>query len=282
MQFAGKVAIVTGAWGMKTIGRSCALALAREGCDVAVSDIERPADRIGDDERAAGWLGIASLAQEIEGMGRRARAIPCDITQPAQVEALVSETVRSLGRVDILVNAARAFMGAEQQPVTDIDESQWDWVMAVNLRGPMTCTKFAAREMIKAGRGGAIINISSLAAKLPSAGGAPYNTSKAALNMLTHISALELATKGIRVNAICPGVVYTNRVSSTDTRRAKEMGISYADYRAQWVKDRARAIPLGRVAEPDEIAAAAVFLASDASSYMIGQCINVDGGMVME
>jgi NAD(P)-dependent dehydrogenase (short-subunit alcohol dehydrogenase family) len=283
MSLEGKVAIVTGAWSMRGIGRSCALRLARDGADVVVSDIERTEDRMGEDERSAGWNGIFDVAQEVEAIGRRSRAVLCDIADAAQVESLVRETVEAMGRVDILVNAARAFMaGAESRTVVDTPEDEWDRVMAVNLRGPMSCSRFVALHLLEAGHGGSIINISSLAGKQPLATGGVYSSSKAGLNMLTRVMALELGPKDIRVNAVCPGIVLTNRYSANEERLAKAEGITHDEWRRRWAEEQAKGIPAGRVATPEDVANVVAFLASDDGGYLTGQCLNVAGGMIMD
>ena len=282
MGLEGKVALVTGAWGMRSIGRAIALRLARDGADVVVSDIEHPPERIALEEKEAGWRGIESVAEEVRALGRRAGAVRCDLSDAGQIEATVAETVATMGRVDILVNAARAFMTQERAHLVDSNLAEWDWVQSVNLRGPMLCCKFAAREMIKAGRGGRIINISTHGAKKPMPVATAYASSKAGLNMLTKVLALELAQHGIFVNAVSPGVTNTSRVSLNEMRQAAEEGITYEQYRQRWLEGKAATIPLGRVALPEEIAEVAAFLASDSCSYMIGQILNVDGGLVME
>lgn len=282
MELTGKVALVTGAWGIRSIGRAIALKLASEGADVMVSDIQHPPERLADEEVRRAWRGIDDVADEVRAMGRRAAAIPCDLADEHQIEALVAGTVRELGSIDILVNAARAFMKRERLGTLDMTEEEWDWIMTINLRAPMTTSKHAARAMIEAGRGGSIVNISSMGGKRPMAVGSAYATSKAALNMLTKSMALELIPHGIRVNAICPGVVATSRVSPDEKRQAEAEGISYEAFRQRWLEERGQTIPVGRTATPEDIADVALFLASDASRYMIGQCLNVDGGLVME
>src|SRR5579871_2593668 len=164
-ELTGKVALVTGAWGIRSIGRSIALKLAAEGADVAVSDMARPPERVADEEARRQWRGIDDVADEVRALGRRASAIGCDLSREAEIESLVDRTVRELGRIDILVNAARAFMERERLGVLEMTEAEWDWIMTVNVRAPMTASKHAARRMIEAGRGGTIINISSMGGK---------------------------------------------------------------------------------------------------------------------
>ena len=279
MRLQGKVAIVIGGGGMKTIGRASALRLAKDGCDVVVSDIQRPPETVQEDERRVQWKGIQSVAAEIEQLGRRSQAIYCDITQVDQIEALVRETVAAFGHLDILVNSARAF--TESLSLLEMDPEKWDRQMAVNVRGPLLCTKYAARQMVKQGNGGCIINMSSAVSKRASPGGGVYPTTKAALNMLTQVSALDLAQYGIRVNAVCPGVVFTNRYSPGDAQRAQTAGIPYDEYRQQWAEEKRKDVPLGRLAEPEDVADVVAFLASDDSRYMVGSLVDVNGGWMM-
>ena len=272
------VVIVTGASLMYGIGRAAALRSAELGADVVVSDIERPAERIGEDERRAGWRGLATVVEEIEQLGRRCRAVRCDITRRDEVEAMVAEA-GALGPIVGLVNGARAFMRHEQRPVVEIEDDDWDWAMAVNVRGPMTCSSSVARAMLATGSTGSIVNVSSMSGLQANAGTAPYCTSKAALNMLTRVMALELAPHGIRVNAVCPGVVATNRVSMEDRRRAAEEGIDLEVYRQRWLEQLVPLIPMGRVAQPEDVASVIGFLLSPASGYVTGECVDVSGGM---
>jgi 3-oxoacyl-[acyl-carrier protein] reductase/meso-butanediol dehydrogenase/(S,S)-butanediol dehydrogenase/diacetyl reductase len=236
---------------------------------------------VAEEEGRQGWRGIESVVAEIRELGRRATAVRCDLTQEAQIRDLVAGTVAELGRLDILVNASRAFMRRERATVLELTEEEWDWVMAVNVRGPLTASRYAALAMIEGGNGGAIVNISSMAGKKAMPVGAAYSSSKAALNMLTMSMALELAPHGIRVNAVCPGVVATSRVSQAEKVEAEAEGIAYEAYRKRWLEERGPTIPIGRAASPEEVADVAYFLASDQSRYMIGQCLNVDGGLVM-
>lgn len=272
------VVVVTGAGPMGSIGRVVARRVAELGADVIVSDIDRPIDRIGPDERRRGWRGLDDVAEEIEGLGRRSRTVRCDITDRVQVDALMAAAA-DLGPVTGLVNAARAFMRHERRHVVEMEEEDWDWVLAVNLRGPMSCSAAAARTMAAAGTAGSIVNVSSMAGTQASPGGAPYCTSKAGLDMLTRVMALELAPQGIRVNAVAPGIVATNRVSVEDRRRADDEGIDVEEYRRRWLEEAAGTVPLRRVADPADVASVVGFLLSPASRYVTGERIDVSGGL---
>jgi 3-oxoacyl-[acyl-carrier protein] reductase len=277
----GKVALVTGAWGINSIGSVTAAYLGAQGADVAVSDLPHPADRVAPEAIKVGWNGITSVRDQIKAAGRRSVAIECDLSDERQIEDLVAATARELGGIDILVNASRAFHRGAGLNVMRVVESDWDWVMAVNVRGPLTTSKHVGRLMAEAGKGGSIINISSIASVRPTPLNAAYSTSKAALNMLTRVMALDLAPHNIRVNAICPGVISTSRVMPEEIEAAAAAGVSYEQYRNEQLSAMAKAIPLGRVGTPEEVAKVAYFLASDLSSFITGQCLTVDGGSVI-
>ena len=273
-----EVAVVTGAGGMRSIGRAVAIRLARDGYDVVISDFERPSDRVGDDERAAKWQGLASVAREIEPLGRRVVPVTCDLTNASDVEHLIERAVAVLGRIDVLVNTARAFTYPEQVATVDLAVEAWDYVNAVNVRGPMLTCRAAARAMLAATVNGRIVNVSSLASHKPTAGSAPYCCSKAALDMLTQVLALELGPRGIRVNAVNPGTIATNRVSLMERDRAAREGIALTDFRQRQLAEAAARNPLRRVGQPDDVADVVAFLVADDSRHISGQCIDITGG----
>ena len=264
--FAGKVAIVTGAGRMRSIGRPIAVELARAGCDVVVTGTGRPPERFPPDEVAAGWRDIDSVADEIRALGRRALPVVCDVADSDAVDRLVQQTAEELGRVDILVNNAGAARGGDRVPVVDLDIEVWDRVLRVNLYGTFYLSRAVARLLVESGRGGSIVNISSIAGKLGSANTAAYGASKAAIGALTASMAMELGTAGIRVNAICPGVVDTSRMDDIPKGEPWERVVD--------------AIPLGRAGTGEDVAWATTFLCSDQGSWVTGQQWNVDGGQV--
>ena len=272
----GKIALVTGAGGRRGIGRAIALRLAQEGANVVVNDV------VANPHQGAGaqWRGVADVAAEIEALGRQAMSVIADVSDSAQVEDMVRRTVDRFGRIDILVNNAGSPAGRDRVPVVELEEDAWDLVQRVNVKGTFLCSRAAAREMIRTGHGGKIIIISSGAGKRGMARYAAYCASKFALIGFTQSLALELAPHAVNVNAICPGLVDTERISGIAAALAPE-GETGEQYRARMIAERAQVIPLGRVAEGADVAVIAAFLASPESDYLTGLSIPVAGGSLM-
>jgi len=244
MRLTGKVALVTGA--TRGIGRGVAVALAREGADVVVCGRDA----------AAG----AAVCAEITALGRRARFHAADLARVAEARGAVQSAHAAFGRLDVLVNNAGQF---QRKPALEIQEEDWDGILDLNLKGAFFCAQAAARVMAR--RGGAIVNMASDAAW---SGGlnpcAHYAASKAGMLSITRSLAKELAGQGVRVNALAPGMI--------ETEMGGTAGATLAGL----------AIPLGRYGTPAEVAAAAVFLASDESSYMTGAVLNLSGGLFLD
>ncbi len=246
MRLHDRIAIVTG--GAQGIGLACARAFVAEGAKVMMCDID---DATGDAAAAA-----------IRDGGGEAAYRHCDVGDKAQVEALIDATVDHFGGLDIMLSNAAVLHTGD---FLDIGEDVLDETIRVNLKGAFLTGQAAARYMVQSGNGGVVINMSSINAVTAIPGASPYVICKGGVNQLTKVMALSLADKGIRVNAIGPGTILTDmaqKVMADD--EARRMILSRT--------------PLGRCGEPEEIAATAVFLASDESSYITGQTIYVDGG----
>ena len=268
----GKVALITGAGRRGGLGEGIARRLLDEGCKVVLTDIgqargaEMPATAVGTDEE------MAQVAAELAAAsGGECVAMALDVLDEAQVQAVVAATVARFGALDILVN--NAGIGYLMKGIVDIEASEWDAVLGVNLRGPFLMIKHAGRQMIAQG-GGRIVNIASQAAKSAFPHAAAYCSSKHGLVGLTRVAALELGAHGINVNAVCPNHVTTGLGAWQNEYFAAKQGKSVEQYLADM---RAR-IPLGRPGLPGDTAAATAFLCSDDAVYITGEAINVSGG----
>ena len=231
----GKVALITGAGGMKGIGRAIALKLASQGADIVLSDVQRKSEHLPPQEIQAGWRSIDSVAAEIEALGRRTLKLWCDLNVTQQIEDMVQRASSHFEHIDILVNNARAIIGRDRVPVTELDEAVWRHFLQINTTAPFLVTKFAAQAMIRRGTGGRIVNIASDASKRAKPMTAAYTTSKFALVGLTQAAALDLAPHCITVNAVCPGTVNTDRLNYWEQAQARTQGIAPEEFRAQIV-----------------------------------------------
>ncbi len=220
------------------------------------------------------------MAEEIEALGRRCLKVWCDLTVTEQIQAMVHQTVSTFGQIDILVNNARAIMGHDRALVTDLREDVWRHFLAVNTTAVFLCTKFVGQAMIRQARGGRIINIASDASKRTNPYCAAYSSSKFAVLGLTQASAVDLARYQITVNAVCPGPVNTDRLSYWEQAQAREQGVSIEEFRSRLVAEKAKATPLGRIAESEDVANLVVFLVSEKASFITGQAYNVNGGLL--
>ncbi len=273
----GKVALVTGAGGRNGIGRAIATRLAKEGADVAVNDIaEHPyaADQ-------SDWQGLPGVVSEIEAMGQRALSVVADVGDAEQVRQMVDQTVAHFGKIDILVNNAGTIAGKDRLPVVDLAEADWDRVQRVNVKGVFLCSQAVARHLIAQGTGGKIINLSSVTGKRGSARFAAYSASKFAVIGFTQCLAQELAPYQVNVNAICPGLVDTERMGHLASVLMPDT-LSADEQLTEYTRRSEAAVPFGRLAEGTDIAKMAAFLASDEAAYLTGVSITVSGGTVMD
>jgi 3-oxoacyl-[acyl-carrier protein] reductase/meso-butanediol dehydrogenase/(S,S)-butanediol dehydrogenase/diacetyl reductase len=276
----GKVALITGAGGMRGVGRATALRLAALGADIAITDVRRETDNLPPAEVRLGWRSIDSVTEEVQALERRCLPIYCDLGQSDQIQDMVNQVIERFGRIDILVNNARAIIGRDRVPVTELSEDVWHHFLAINTTAVFLCTKMAGREMVRLGNGGRIINIASNAGKQASAMGTAYSASKFAVLGITQASALDLAPYGITVNAVCPGPINTDRMSYWERDRAAERGISLEEFRSGIVAESGERTPLGRIAEAEDIANMVAFLSSEDASFITGQAYNVNGGIL--
>lgn len=255
MRLDGKVAIVTG--GGSGIGKAIAEALAREGASVAVADLSINA--------------AESVAKDIGASGSSAIAIEIDVRFEHQADAMVARVVDEFGGLDILVNNAGV---GRIIPFLETTRADWDVMFDVNCKGLLWCSQAAARQMIAQGRGGKIINLASQAGRRGEALVLAYCASKACVISMTQSMALALAEHKINVNAIAPGIVDTPFWVDVDKQFASLLGWEIGEPKRRFVES----IPLGRIEQPEDVANAAVFLASSDADYITQQTINVDGG----
>ena len=247
MNFEGKTALVTG--GSRGLGRAVCLELAKGGASVVLC-------------YAGNEAAAQETVREIEALGAKALTICCDVSDAAQVDALVKAAVETFGRIDILVNNAGI---TRDNLLMRMSEADFDAVISTNLKGTFLCMKAVSRLMLKQ-RYGRIVNLSSVVGLRGNAGQVNYAASKAGVVGMTKSLAKELASRGVTVNAVAPGFIETDMTAAlTDAARAAAQG----------------SIPMNRLGAPEDVAKAAAFLASDGAAYITGQVLAVDGGMAM-
>lgn len=247
MSLANKIALVTG--GSRGIGKAIVLELAKSGAHVAINFA-------GNREAAE------QVAQEVEALGRKSMLLQANVADSTAVQAMVKQVIDQFGQIDILVNNAGI---TRDNLMMRMKEEEWDDVLNINLKGVFNCTKAVTRQMMKQ-RSGRIINISSVVGAMGNAGQANYAAAKAGVIGLTKSAARELASRGITVNAVAPGFITTDMTAVLDEEIIKQLTAQ---------------IPLSRLGQPEDIAKAVRFLASDEASYMTGQTLHIDGGMYM-
>ena len=247
VSFENKVALVTGAG--SGLGLETARAFAESGASVALADANEKA--------------VHSAAEELAAHGHKILAIQCDVADDAQVEAMVERTVATFGRLDAAYNNAGVKNVAAE--AAESTREDFDHVISVNLRGVWSCMKFELRQMLKQGSG-AIVNCSSIGGLVAGPKRGTYQASKHGVLGLTKSAALDYAARGIRINAVCPGIIHTPMLD--------KMMATQADALNAMLKD----VPIGRLGRPGEIASAVLWLCSSASSFMVGHALAVDGG----
>ena len=260
MQLEDKVAIVTG--GGKGNGKAIALAFAKEGAELVIA--------------ARTEADLKKTAAEIEEIGRKCLAIVTDMAVPEQVRAMVDRTLEKFGKVDVLVN--NSGIAGPVANVDDMDLEGWNQTLAVNLTGAMLCAKYILKDDMIPRQSGTIVNISSISGRMGHTMRSPYSASKWGLIGFTQSLALEVGKYGIRVNCVAPGPVEGDRIEWVLKKASQNLGISYQ----QAVKAMTERTTLGRMVKPEEVAALAVFLASEQSSGITGQTINCDAGLRMD
>ncbi len=268
MRFAGKTVVVTGSGRAKGLGQGILQRFADEGANCVVSDVG-----IGDEAE--------SVAEELRERGAPVAAIACDVSDPAQCDTLVAQSVARFGGLDVFVN--NAGIGFMMKPLLEVDPADWAKVIAVNLSGAFYCTQAAAKAMIAAnktngGKGGRIINIASQAAKTGFPHLPAYVSSKHGMIGLTRASAVELGAHGITVNAVCPNHVTTALGAEQNAYFSKLLGF---DSVKAYLTNMAAKNPMGRPGLPSDTAAACAWLASDDAFYVTGEALNVSGGEEM-
>ena len=249
-QFTSKVALVTG--GSSGMGRAAARAFAREGANVVVADTS--------------VQGGEEIVRRIKDSGAEALFVPTDVSRATAVEALVNTTITTYGRLDYAFN--NAGINEEHGPVTDCTEAEWDRIISINLKGIWLCMKYEIPQMLKIGSG-AIVNTASVVGLTGGRGFPAYVASKHGIIGLTKATALDYGPHGIRVNAVCPGTIYTSmyerRVGNAPETTARIIS----------------EIPLRRLGQPEDVADAVIWLCSDAASFVTGHCLVVDGGDIV-
>lgn len=250
-EFEDTTAIVTG--GSSGIGRESALAFARQGADVVVADVDRD--------------GGEAIVTEIEEMGRQSMFIPTDVSDSDEVASMIEQTVDELGSLEYAHN--NAGIRGERHEVHEYPRDAWEDVVDINLTGVFECLKQEAQAMVDQDGGGVIVNTASITAETGLPLGTSYSAAKHGVLGLTRTAAIDLAKYDVRVNAVCPGYIETPMLTESDGDRVLDDD----------TRDRLESLqPMGRLGQPEEIAAAVTYLCSDDASFVTGESINVDGG----
>ena len=259
---------MTGAGRMRGIGRATAVILARMGSNVVVTGTGRNPDTFPNDEKDVGWRDIDSTVEEIQANGVRGLPLVVDVSSEMDVRRMIDSTIEEFGRLDIIVNNAAAPYGPDRVPVLDLTADVFKDVIDIKLMGTFYCSKAAARQMVKQGEGGRIVNLSSTMGKSGHANTSAYNAANFAVDGFTQALAKEMAAHAITVNSVCPGL--------TETSRMDPMG------REDRWDERLKGIPMNRVGTDEEVGELIGFLCSPRAAYITGQSVNVNGGSLTE
>ena len=264
----GKVGIVTGAGRLRGIGRATAVALAKLGANLVLIGTDRNPGTFPPDEKEVGWRDIESTAEQVHAEGRRALTLVADVTIRDDVQMMIDRTMQEFGRIDILVNNAAFPRGPDRVPILELDDDIFQRVIDVKVLGTYLCTKAVLKVLIDQGEGGKIINLSSAAGKRGMQNFLAYNAANFAIVGMTQSMAKELGPHGINVNAVCPGIV--------DTARNDVLG------RGELWQRSIEAAPLKRAGTDTELGDFIAYLCTKAASWIHGQSINIDGGLIVE
>ena len=229
-------------------------------------------------ERGDKWQGIESVAEEVRAHGRKCQTVACDLSVNAEVRDLIDTVIGEFGKIDIMINNARAIIGKDRVPVWELDEAEWQHFLDINLTAVYLTIKYTVPHMMERGQGGRIINTASDASKRGKATSSAYSATKFGLLGLTQCAALDLAPHQITVNSVCPGSVNTDRMSYQEQIAADRQGVPLETYRAQLVEQLGQVNPLGRIVESEDVANLIAFLSSDEAEMITGQAYNVNGG----
>ena len=264
----GKVAIITGAGRLRGIGRATAVHLARLGADILMTGTNRDPATFPPDEREVGWRDIESTAEQVREQGRRAVTLVSDVTDRQNVQEMVDLAMKEYGRIDILINNAAYPIADDRVPLLELDPDVFQRVLDIKVTGCYLCTKAVAKVLLDQGQGGKIVNLSSRAGKIGAPNFLAYNAANFAIVGMTQSLAKELGPHGVNVNAVCPGVVATSRM---DVHGRGE----------KWRHLETMA-PIGRAGSDEEVGGLIAWLCTEASSWITGQSININGGSLME
>ena len=264
----GKVAIITGASRLRSIGNATALALARLGADLVLTRTRRAAETFPPDEQAIDWRGVESAAEQVHAEGSSALPLTVDVTSVEQGDAMVERTLSEFGRIDILINNAAYRFGPVRVPLEELEPDIFQKELDVKARGTYLCSRAVARVLVRQGEGGKIVTVASAAGKRGGANALAYNAANFAQVGMTQSMAMELGKFKINVNCVCP--------PTTDTARIDAVGRGEA-----WEK-MAADTPIGRLGTREEVGNFIAYLCTEAASWIHGQSINIGGGTVMD